>query len=65
MKVGSYHIGKERAYFGVAKALNWKVWCDANKRRVRAALSKLSQRISPQDGARQGVQPIVTVAGLD
>ena len=32
---GSYHIGKERAYLGAAKLLGWKVWCDANKRRVR------------------------------
>ena len=34
LQCGSYHIGKERAYLGAAKLLGWKVWCDANKRRV-------------------------------
>ena len=32
--VGSYHIGKERAYLGAAAELGWKVWCPAAKRRV-------------------------------
>lgn len=30
----SYHIGKERAYLGVAKILNWKVWVPKTKRKV-------------------------------
>lgn len=30
----SYHIGKERAYFGLATAMGWKVWCSASKRRT-------------------------------
>ena len=34
--VGSYHIGKERAYLGAAAALGWKVWCPAAKRNVSA-----------------------------
>lgn len=34
--VGSYHIGKERAYLGAAAALGWKVWAPAAKRRVSA-----------------------------
>ena len=38
MQCGSYHIGKERAYLGAAKLLGWKVWCDANKRRVSNTL---------------------------
>ena len=37
--VGSYHIGKERAYLGAAAELGWKVWCPAAKRRVSLALS--------------------------
>lgn len=30
----SYHIGKERAYLGAAKILNWKVWVPPSKRKV-------------------------------
>ena len=30
----SYHIGKERAYFGAAAALQWKIWVTPAKRRV-------------------------------
>jgi DNA cross-link repair 1A protein len=30
----SYHIGKERAYLGAAKILNWKVWVPKEKRKV-------------------------------
>lgn len=30
----SYHIGKERAYFGAALRLGWKVWVAPAKRRV-------------------------------
>jgi len=30
----SYHIGKERAYLGAAKILNWKVWVPPKKRKV-------------------------------
>ena len=33
--VGSYRIGKERAYLGAAKALGWKVHVNADKLRVR------------------------------
>ncbi|WIA09950.1 hypothetical protein OEZ85_010163 [Tetradesmus obliquus] len=32
--VGSYHIGKERAYLGAAQALGCKVYADAAKRRL-------------------------------
>lgn len=32
--VGSYRIGKERAYLGAAKALGWKVHVNADKLRV-------------------------------
>ncbi|KAL0030110.1 hypothetical protein WJX79_008252 [Trebouxia sp. C0005] len=32
--VGSYHIGKERAFFGAAKAMGFKIWCHAAKKRV-------------------------------
>ncbi|CAL8471261.1 g10803 [Coccomyxa elongata] len=32
--VGSYRIGKERAYLGAAKALGWKVYVNADKLRV-------------------------------
>ena len=34
--VGSYRIGKERAYLGAARALGWRVFCDADKRKVCA-----------------------------
>ncbi|KAK9806253.1 hypothetical protein WJX72_007365 [[Myrmecia] bisecta] len=36
--VGSYHIGKERAFLGAAKALGWKVWCNANKKKTMKML---------------------------
>ena len=32
--VGSYHIGKERAFFGAARAMGLKIWCHAAKKRV-------------------------------
>ena len=32
--VGSYHIGKERAFFGAARALGFRVWCHAGKKQV-------------------------------
>ncbi len=32
--VGSYHIGKERAFFGAARAMGFKIWCHAAKKRV-------------------------------
>ena len=32
--VGSYHIGKERAFFGAAKALDFKIWCHQAKKKV-------------------------------
>ncbi len=35
--VGSYHIGKERAYIGPARALGWRIYCPPAKLRVRAA----------------------------
>ena len=35
--VGSYRIGKERAYLGAARALRWKVFCTPDKRKARAA----------------------------
>ena len=39
--VGSYRIGKERAYLGAAKALGWKVYVNADKLRVRHACPAL------------------------
>lgn len=36
--MGSYRIGKERAYLGAAKALGWKVHVNADKLRVRLPL---------------------------
>lgn len=32
--VGSYHIGKERAFFGAARALGFKIWCHPAKKKV-------------------------------
>lgn len=32
--VGSYHIGKERAFFGAARALGYKIWCHPAKKKV-------------------------------
>lgn len=34
--VGSYHIGKERAFLGAAKALDFKIWCHQAKKKVQA-----------------------------
>ena len=34
MVVGSYHIGKERVYMGVAEALGLRVFCKPSKRRL-------------------------------
>lgn len=36
--VGSYHIGKERAFFGAARALGFKIWCHAAKKQVLPSL---------------------------
>lgn len=33
-QVGSYHIGKERAYLGAAHALGWRIHCPPAKRRL-------------------------------
>lgn len=33
--MGSYRIGKERAYLGAARALGWRVHVNADKLRVR------------------------------
>lgn len=33
-QVGSYHIGKERAYLGAAHQLGWQVHCTPSKRKV-------------------------------
>ncbi|DBA94095.1 TPA: DNA cross-link repair 1A protein [Trebouxia sp. C0004] len=32
--VGSYHIGKERAFFGAARAMGFKIWSHTAKKRV-------------------------------
>lgn len=32
--VGSYHIGKERAFLGAAKALDFRIWCHQAKKKV-------------------------------
>jgi DNA cross-link repair 1A protein len=32
--VGSYHVGKERAYLGAAHALGWRVHCSPAKHRL-------------------------------
>lgn len=37
--VGSYHIGKERAFFGAARALGFKIWCHAAKKQVQQTCS--------------------------
>ena len=40
--VGSYHIGKERAFFGAARALSFKIWCHAAKKQVASCLSTVT-----------------------
>lgn len=42
----SYHIGKERAYFGAAAALGWRVWVPPAKRRVLGLLGLPSEWMS-------------------
>ena len=32
--IGSYHIGKERAFFSAAQALGFRIWCDRGKKKV-------------------------------
>ena len=34
--IGSYHIGKERAFFSAAQALGFRIWCDPGKKKVRS-----------------------------
>ena len=41
--VGSYHIGKERAYIGPARALGWRIYCPPAKLRVSYVLAKTSR----------------------
>eukprot|EP00775_Hariotina_reticulata_P012755 gene12755-12884_t len=43
--VGSYHIGKERAYLGAAQALGIQVYAPASKRRVLELLDLPSQQL--------------------
>ena len=50
--VGSYHIGKERAYLGAAAQLGWKVWCPAAKRRVGQPKSLVAEQQSEADAMR-------------
>ena len=38
--VGSYHIGKERAFFGAATALGFKIWCHAAKKQVLLCIQR-------------------------
>lgn len=42
--MGSYRIGKERAYLGAARALGWKVHVNADKLRVRALMPQAQGR---------------------
>ena len=50
--VGSYHIGKERAYLGAAAILGWKVWCPAAKRHVsHCCFSMLPEHINDREAA--------------
>lgn len=53
--VGSYHIGKERAYLGAAAALGWRVHCTPAKHRVggRARTSACFLAEEPRGGGRQ------------
>lgn len=39
--VGAYHIGKERAFFGAAKALDFKIWCHQAKKKVSSPVTLL------------------------
>ena len=43
--VGAYHIGKERAFLGAAKVLNWPVW--VNPAKMRVSLSGNVQPLPP------------------
>ena len=36
--IGSYHIGKERAFFSAAHALGFRIWCDPGKKKVGSCL---------------------------
>jgi DNA cross-link repair 1A protein len=42
----SYHIGKERAYFGAADALGWKIWASHEKCKVLRLLDLPSRWMS-------------------
>uniref|UniRef100_A0A383V4K8 Metallo-beta-lactamase domain-containing protein n=1 Tax=Tetradesmus obliquus TaxID=3088 RepID=A0A383V4K8_TETOB len=44
--VGSYHIGKERAYLGAAQALGCKVYADAAKRRLLQLLDLPQEQLA-------------------
>ena len=57
--VGSYHIGKERAFLGAAKALDFKIWCHQAKKKVQgtalayaAVLLWLHATVGPFDTER-------------
>lgn len=45
--MGSYRIGKERAYLGAAKALGWQVYVNADKLRVNTLAAVLHLLYSP------------------
>ena len=43
--MGSYRIGKERAYLGAAKALGWQVYVNPDKLRVNTLPAVLHQLV--------------------
>ena len=49
--IGSYHIGKERAFFSAAQALDFRIWCDPGKKKVRSCSL-------PQKPNRCTLQPV-------
>ena len=43
--IGSYHIGKERAFFSAAQALGFSIWCDPGKKKVGSCSSPERARL--------------------
>ncbi|GAB4818508.1 hypothetical protein N2152v2_005554 [Parachlorella kessleri] len=68
--VGSYHIGKERAYLGAAHQLGWGVYCQPAKRKVGPRLWMVMrylvglQSIAMRAAERERAWALLRVLGL-
>ncbi|KAK9826872.1 hypothetical protein WJX81_002566 [Elliptochloris bilobata] len=61
--VGSYRIGKERAYLGAARAMGWRVFCNADKRKVLGLLDLPAADMALVTGDKKAARVHVVAMG--